>query len=333
MPEYFHIISESSGLALDVSWTGKLIVLPLSGEETQQFTCNEEGYIFAHSGKILDLRGGVHLGHKVVTHKNLNQPSQKWRLEFGGIIRLEGHDLVLDIKGDDRGKGAGVIGWYFNGNSNQRWKVIPVNEPPNQALLTGDDRYLYDDNSFTVIKKGLSGDSVSINAQENRCLKKYQHYDSFLKETKYTKLLSDSKHFPTYYADIPNRLLFSYCGARLTRETIPNDYEEQINEIIEVFRAHSITHNDIHPYNMLLLNGNIKLIDFAYMAEIKDGTNHLIPKPMVDLVKSNLTDVNIRLAAEAECLRISIQFIRDNPKYKTYSNHEYRKIFQILLDC
>ena len=57
----------------------------------------------------------------MIAHGGANQ---KWKLHKDGTIRLEGHDLCLDIKGGSKDKGAQLCAWPHNGGSNQKWRVV-----------------------------------------------------------------------------------------------------------------------------------------------------------------------------------------------------------------
>ena len=50
--------------------------------------------------------------------------NQKWKLHKDGTIRLEGHDLCLDIQGGSKDKGAHLVAWPHHGGSNQKWRIV-----------------------------------------------------------------------------------------------------------------------------------------------------------------------------------------------------------------
>jgi len=131
MGDHFYIVSEHNpSLVLDIENASKnncahLIVWPYNGGDNQKFKFNSHGYIQSvHSGRVLDVEGGVHQGHKIIQYGAHGGDNQKWRLHKDGTIRLEGHNLAIDIENGSHDKGAKLIAWPHHGNSNQRWRLV-----------------------------------------------------------------------------------------------------------------------------------------------------------------------------------------------------------------
>lgn len=53
-------------------------------------------------------------------------------------------------------------------------------------------------------------------------------------------------------------------GVELVKKNIPEDFYEQLNDILFVLRKEEILHRDIRPENLLVRGGVITLIDFGW---------------------------------------------------------------------
>ena len=65
-----------------------------------------------------------------------------------------------------------------------------------------------------------------------------------------------------------NVVIMSYMGTPLTKKNIPSDFEQQIQYIVSEFEKFQCSHNDIKPTELLVLGGNINIIDFAWTTKI-----------------------------------------------------------------
>ena len=81
------------------------------------------------------------------------------------------------------------------------------------------------------------------------------------REVRALKRLKDSKHFPTILEDGNGYMIMQYMGREnmLTKDLIP-----QAHEIIAELKEAKIKHRDIRKENLLVLNGNLSLIDFGW---------------------------------------------------------------------
>lgn len=75
--------------------------------------------------------------------------------------------------------------------------------------------------------------------------------------------LANSSHFPKVYSFINGVLEMEDCGLLLL-SNIPQNWEEQLEEIIKDLEINGITHRDIRIDNLMVKNGVIKLIDFGW---------------------------------------------------------------------
>lgn len=59
-------------------------------------------------------------------------------------------------------------------------------------------------------------------------------------------------------------IAMSYAGEPINRDNAPPDWETQLQEIINELHRHGIRHNDIKNTEVMVLNGKIKIVDFAW---------------------------------------------------------------------
>ena len=93
-----------------------------------------------------------------------------------------------------------------------------------------------------------------------------EYKQEYLNELSCLQALQASKHFPTLYAHDDDHLILymSYCGKRLYPRTKPRNWEEQINNIIQIIYDKDIIYSDIKIDHLRVHNDNtIRLIDFG----------------------------------------------------------------------
>lgn len=67
-------------------------------------------------------------------------------------------------------------------------------------------------------------------------------------------------------------IILENAGEPITALNAPNDWKSQLLEILEVLRENKCNHNDIDISEILVKNGQLKLIDFSYATKIDDET-------------------------------------------------------------
>jgi len=88
----------------------------------------------------------------------------------------------------------------------------------------------------------------------------------FEREVNSLKSLFGYIHFPQLLCvDAKNKHIYmTYSGKELNIENTPNDWKQQIQECLEIFKITNIFHNDIFSPNILVDNNILNIIDFGF---------------------------------------------------------------------
>jgi hypothetical protein len=73
-----------------------------------------------------------------------------------------------------------------------------------------------------------------------------------------------STHFPIVYDSKTGSIEIEDCGDMLTITNLPDNWKEQLLEIVKDLRDFNIEHRDIQPNNLMVKKGIIRLIDFGW---------------------------------------------------------------------
>ena len=96
--------------------------------------------------------------------------------------------------------------------------------------------------------------------------------------------LYKKNHFPVLLSknETEKYIYMNYCGQPLTDSNIPNDWKEQITEIVNILKKCNISNNDMWLNNFLVNNNILYLVDFGWATETDDF-------PYVNITESNIT--------------------------------------------
>jgi tRNA A-37 threonylcarbamoyl transferase component Bud32 len=114
-----------------------------------------------------------------------------------------------------------------------------------------------------------------IHKQNSKIIKKTiyrKKEDKFNKEIKALTLLNKYQHFPKIIKTDENNhsIYMTYCGDRITKNNIPDNWKIQVRDIIKFINETSIVHGDINPRNICIYKNIIYLIDFGNIRFYKD---------------------------------------------------------------
>jgi serine/threonine protein kinase len=93
---------------------------------------------------------------------------------------------------------------------------------------------------------------------------KYLHFDIVRREADWLRRLADCGWVPRLLDAQDSTLTLSYVGERATKDTVPDQWEEQVRELLADLRRHECCHNDIKPRDILVFHGELRLIDFGW---------------------------------------------------------------------
>lgn len=167
----------------------------------------------------------IALAYHVVHHKNFNN-YPKWL----GDISIE--DLLEALK-------VSRVGWvppldHTVGKFNAYWK--------------GATSIVSRENGL-IVKKQVSFKGYDLISNEKRILESIK-----------------SDHFPKVlgYIKDDHSLILEDCGEVLSLNNLPDDWDDQLQEIVSDLGINLVQHRDIRPENLMVINGVIKLIDFGW---------------------------------------------------------------------
>lgn len=122
--------------------------------------------------------------------------------------------------------------------------------------------------------------ATSVVSKEEGRIKKVQtsYLDYNLIRNEYEVLArASSIHFPEVYSydDEKKEIEIEDCGEML-KDNLPENWKEQLEEIVNDLKAHEIIHRDIKLDNLMVKHGIIKLIDFGW-AKFKEEEDEKEP--------------------------------------------------------
>ena len=99
---------------------------------------------------------------------------------------------------------------------------------------------------------------------------RYLHLNIVENEIKWLTILNDFIHTPNIISYDKNKLILSYAGKPLNYKNLPDDWQNQLNIILDKLKNINCSHNDIKPTDLLIFNNKIMLIDFQWATKIND---------------------------------------------------------------
>ena len=104
-------------------------------------------------------------------------------------------------------------------------------------------------------------------------------------------------HAPRYISHNRTSVTMSDVGTHLTAANMPDDWDSQIDSIIQTLKKAGIRHNDIIPRNIMVLDGEIKLIDFSMSTIIGKPFHEPWPnKRLLKIIKRDGDEIMLRRA-------------------------------------
>ena len=97
-------------------------------------------------------------------------------------------------------------------------------------------------------------------------------------EVYWLEKLNNFEHTPNIIDYNENKITLSYAGEPLTSKNIPENWQEQIEIILNKLSQVNCSHNDIKPTDLLVLDCKIILIDFQWANKINESLPDTWPK-------------------------------------------------------
>lgn len=109
-------------------------------------------------------------------------------------------------------------------------------------------------------------------------------------EKKWLNILKDTSIIakPIQFNDKYKIITTEYCGNKINKNNIPNDWKKQKEHILTTLKNHNCRHNDIKPGELLVQNNKIKLIDFGWAHDLDKSNPSDWPGCLGDKFKCNL---------------------------------------------
>jgi len=114
----------------------------------------------------------------------------------------------------------------------------------------------------------VKGDGKVLKIQTN-----YKDYSLTENEARVLELCS-GKHVPTLLRRAEEGIEIEDCGDHLTVDNLPEDWKQQLIQILGDLKSFGVNHNDIKQDNLMIKDGVIKLIDFGWSSLEGEDISH-----------------------------------------------------------
>ena len=127
------------------------------------------------------------------------------------------------------------------------------------------------DNSYKkILKHDVSGRTILSVSKKISTHWDKENINVYENEKKWLNILKDTNIIakPIYFDDKTRTITTEYAGERINKHNLPENWEEQRDNIINVLEKYNCRHNDIKPEEVIIYNGKIKLIDFGWANDL-----------------------------------------------------------------
>lgn len=140
----------------------------------------------------------------------------------------------------------------------------------NESLNYVIDKLNYNISNILIKKKYLTN-SDNINRSGS--------YGQYKNEVDALLILYRKKYFPLLLSINPNPndrfIIINYCGELLNKDNLPENWKEQLLNIIKTLKLCNIYHNDMWINNFLVRDNELVLIDFGWASLSKSQYPYL----------------------------------------------------------
>lgn len=112
---------------------------------------------------------------------------------------------------------------------------------------------------------------IVIDPDQDRVVKevhKYLELGVVAREARWLRVLEGSGRTPTLIDQDDRRLTMTYAGPLLARDSLPADWREQAEDILDTLHGAGCRHNDIKPGDLVIRHGRIHLLDFGWATPV-----------------------------------------------------------------
>jgi len=102
----------------------------------------------------------------------------------------------------------------------------------------------------------------------------------------------ENQRFPRPLEMRDDTIVMGYTGLSLGPHNLPENWEDQGQQILDCLKKADCAHNDIRPANLTVLDGKLHLIDFGWATEIDEKIPKEWPKQLGGRWARGMHDLN-----------------------------------------